>query len=378
MASDKTWNLLEGVRIVDISSTIPGPYASLLLADFGADVVKVEAPAGDMMRSYKADGDGPSLPYVAVNGGKRITRLNLKDAADKALFAELVSRADVLLDGFRPGVLARLGLDSEALSRLNPRLIHCSITGYGQTGSRAANPAHDLNIMAMAGGLLGSGTSEEPVQGGLFVSDYASGLHAAALIAAALVRQARTNTGARIDLSMAEVVLGWHAGTLALSHAGHTHPPRGLGPDTGGRANYRLYRTADDRFVALAAEERKFWENFCRAVDRPDWSERFEDHEPQTELMADVAALFARRDGKDWQELLTNADCCFDLLLTEEEVLTEPQFLDRGVLHHHADGARPQLQVGQPAWLDGQPSAARRMPNEVDAATILDGWAETA
>ena len=176
-------SFLEGMRVLDVSQYVPGPYATLMFADMGAEVVKVEPPGGDPMRVLgPIDSDGISAFYKVVNGGKSVIRLDLKSAEGKAAFAALIRAADVLVESYRPGVLERLGFGRPKLKSLNPRLVHCALSGYGQTGPYRLRAAHDLNYMAMAGGLTASGTSAGPAVPGSAVDDYASGIQAAATV----------------------------------------------------------------------------------------------------------------------------------------------------------------------------------------------------
>ena len=365
---------LTGIRVLDLSQYLPGPFGAQILADLGAEVVKVEPPAGDPMRQVPPlDGDGLSAFYKLVNAGKTVVRIDLKDAAGKAAFLDLADRADALIESFRPGALARLGLGAEALRARNPRLVHCALSGYGQTGPDALKAGHDINYMAMAGGLASSGTAERPVGAHPPTADFASGMQAALSVLAALLRRERSGQGAAIDTSIAETVLGWQA--LALTAAGRPggEAARGSGRLSGGAACYRIYETADRRFITLGALEAKFWANFCRALGREDWIDRHWEALPQTALIAEVAAAIAARPLGEWEALLARVDCCYQAVLEPAEVAEDPQVRARGLLHAHP-GPEPRVEVLFPALFDGESAKTRAPLRERAAEDLLAAW----
>ena len=364
---------LAGIRVLDLSQYLPGPYAGQILADLGAEVVKVEPPAGDPLRQVPPlDGDGLSAFYKLVNAGKTVVRLDLKQAAGKAAFLGLVDRADALIESFRPGALARLGLDAEALRARNPRLVHCALSGYGQSGPDALKAGHDINYMAMAGGLASSGTAARPIGAHPPTADFASGMQAALTVLAALLGRARSGQGATIDTSIAETVLAWQS--LALTAAGRGgEAARGEGRLSGGAACYQVYETADGRFVTLGALEAKFWANFCRALGREDWIARHGEALPQTELIAAVAEAIAARPLAAWQALLAGVDCCYQAVLEPAEVPQDPQVRARGLLRAYP-GPEPRVEVAFPALFDGTPPAPRAPFEERTAEDLLAAW----
>ncbi len=364
---------LAGIRVLDLSQYLPGPYAGQILADLGAEVVKVEPPAGDPLRQVPPlDGDGLSAFYKLINAGKTVVRLDLKQAAGKAAFLGLVDRADALIESFRPGALARLGLDAEALRARNPRLVHCALSGYGQSGPDALKAGHDINYMAMAGGLASSGTAARPIGAHPPTADFASGMQAALTVLAALLGRARSGQGATIDTSIAETVLAWQS--LALTAAGRGgEAARGEGRLSGGAACYQIYETADGRFVTLGALEAKFWANFCRALGREDWIARHGEALPQTELIAAVAEAIAARPLAAWQALLAGVDCCYQAVLEPAEVPQDPQVRARGLLRAYP-GPEPRVEVAFPALFDGAPPAPRARFEERTAEDLLAAW----
>ncbi len=365
---------LAGIRVLDLSQYLPGPYAGQILADLGAEVVKIEPLAGDPMRRLPPlDGDGLSASYKSINAGKTVVRLDLKDAAGKAAFLDLVDRADGLIESFRPGALARLGLGAKALRARNPRLVHCALSGYGQSGPDALKAGHDINYMALAGGLASSGTAARPIGAHPPTADFASGMQAALTMIAAWLGRERSGRGAIIDTSIAETVLAWQS--LALTAAGRpgAEAARGQGRLSGGAACYQIYETADGRFVTLGALEAKFWANFCRALGREDWIVRQEEVLPQTGLIAEVAEAIAARPLAAWEALFDGVDCCYQAVLESAEVLADPQIRARGLLRAYP-GPEPRVEVAFPAIFDGAPPAPRAPLEERAAADLLAAW----
>ncbi len=317
--------LLAGVRVVDLSQYIPGPFATRQLADLGADVIKIEPPGGDPMRRFmNAGDDGVSPIYRHVNRGKRVCRLDLKSEAGAEALAGLLRGADILLESFRPGVLARLGFDRARLAELNPGLIHCALSGFGQTGPYAQRAGHDINYCALAGQALASGTADTPVIAYPPIADHASALQAATAMLAALHARGRDGKGAFLDIGITESILAWQY-LAALGDAGE----RAASLLNGGAACYNIYRCADGAFVSLGAIESAFWENFCSAVGRPDWIARHVEAMPQAALIAEVADLLAGEPRAHWHELLDTVDCCYAPLLESGELAANPQFTAR-------------------------------------------------
>ena len=371
-------NTLEGCRVLDLSQYLPGPYATRLLADLGADVVKIEPPGGDPMRHFIfLDEDGVSPLYKQVNAGKQIVRLDLKCDAGRNHFTQLVLAADVLLESYRPGVLDRLGFSPSQLRSLNPRLVHCALSGFGQDGPASQRAGHDLTYMALSGMLHHTGTVEMPVMPFPPISDYAGGQQAASLILAAMLRRERRGEGCYIDTSLFESVLSWQSfGQAGVGRSGRELEP-GQGMITGGLACYQIYRTLDRKFVVLGALEAKFWQAFCAALDRPQWVARQYEPMPQTALIHELQALFAsdRRDA--WVALLADTDCCFEPLLEPAEVAEHPHVAYRQLLEPSASAAQP-VDVRFPAQVN-RLSPRRRQPfSEVSVDQVIMLWAQPA
>ena len=366
-------SLLDGLRVIDLSQWLPGPAAGQLLADLGADVVKVEPPAGDPMRKLgPLDSDGISAWYKLVNAGKRILRLNLKEEEGRALFGQLLAATDILLESYRPGTIEKLGFGQEKREQLRPGLIYCALSGYGQNGPLALTAGHDINYLALGGGLLASGTAERPVASFPPVADHAAALQAVTAILAAVFRRSRDGRGANLDISLTETVLAWQALPLTAALREGALQREG-GVLNGGAAYYRIYRCADGRFVSLGAIEPKFWANFCKAVDRIDWVTRQEEPLPQRQLIAELERLFASQSLSYWEERLREVDCCFQPLLTPDEVLSHPQVLARGQLHHR-EGTEAQVEIAFGGWIDGKPPQRREPAREITPMEVLALW----
>ncbi len=362
---------LAGLRVLDLSRLYPGPYATLVLADLGADVVKVEEPAtGDYLRWMAPLAGRQSGFFHALNRNKRSLTLDLKAPGGAAAFLRLARSADVVLESFRPGVMDRLGIGWERLRAENPRLVLCSISGYGQDGPYRLVAGHDLDYMAIAGALAVNGPAERPVPPGVQVADVAGGAWpAVAGTLAALLRRGVTGEGAHVDISMTDGALGMLAMQLGAAD-GRGAPLRRAGELlNGGTACYNVYRTSDGRFMALGALEPQFFARFCEAAGRPELAERqFEadGRGPHDE----VAALFLGRTRDEWTELGRRADCCLAPVLEGEEPRDDPQLRARGLFLEVETPweGKAMRSVATPVRLDGV-QAPRRPAPELGADT---------
>jgi alpha-methylacyl-CoA racemase len=334
--------LLANVRVIDLSQYIPGPFATRQLADLGAEVIKIEPPRGDPMRNFMhADKDRVSPVYRHLNRGKRICALDLKTDSGQAALADLIVDADILLESFRPGVLARLGFDRNRLDQINPKLIHCALSGYGQQGPYAPRAGHDINYCALSTQSLNSGITERPVIGFPPIADHGAALQASTAMLAAL--HARNNHPGSIylDISMAESILAWQYLPM-LSGV----EERASSILNGGAACYNLYQCADGRFISLGAIETSFWKNFCEALQRPQWITRQLESMPQLDLIEAVAAVIVTRSQAHWRELLDPVDCCFEILFNGDELAQHGQFEFRQALDENGPT--------YPAWINQQ------------------------
>jgi len=358
---------LHGVRVLDLSWFLPGPLASLVLADMGAEVLKIEPPAGDPMRALgPRDAQGQPAFHAAVNAGKALLRLDLKRSDDHAAFLDLVRGADVLIEGFRPGVMARLGADWPALRLVNPRLIYCSISGYGAEGPLAQDAGHDNNYLAAAGIMHRNGDGM-PAFLDPPVSDGTGALFAAIAILGALHARRDDGLGCHIDLGLADAPMPLQLFQVAGLGATGDVPQPGATYLNGGAAYYRSYRCADGGHVTLGAIEPKFWRAFCLAAERPDWIARQAEPLPQHALAAEVQARIATWPRDECVARFGAADCCLSPVLDLGEAVASPHHQARRLVRRAADGA---LQTLFPAWVDGLPPAPR--PALREAAPIAE------
>src|SRR5712671_3292004 len=327
---------LAGVRVVDLTRLYPGPYATLLLSDLGAEVVKVEdAAEGDLLR-------GLPEQFEALNRGKRSIAIDLKAREGPAVLRRLCARADVLIEGFRPGVLDRLGCAPASLAAELPRLVICSLTGFGQTGPLRDRAGHDVGYLALSGVLSRCGTGEVPALPGAQIADFfAGGVQAVVAILAALVERASTGRGRLLDVAMTEGAMQALLPRLA--------DPTSEDVLRGEHPCYRVYACKGGGAVALGALEPKFWERFCAAVGQPGWlGQQFD-----PSLCPAVDALFLARTRDEWAALLGPADCCAEPVLRVEELSAHRQHRARSL------------------WLqDGRP---RSLPALVETESLLQG-----
>jgi crotonobetainyl-CoA:carnitine CoA-transferase CaiB-like acyl-CoA transferase len=324
----------------------------MLMADLGADVIKVEDPKlGDYIRWWPPLLGRNSGFHIVLNRNKRSLTLNLKTPEGKAILERLARDADVLLEGFRPGVMKKLGLDYEALKGVNPRLIYCSITGYGYDGPRAQRAGHDINYLALNGVLSHSGRQGVPTVPGVQIADLGGGaLLAAFSIMAALFARERMGEGQFVDISMTDGALAWNCLRWGQYIANGRTPSPGDDFLNHGYACYNLYETRDGRYMALGALEPQFWKAFCELAERPDWNKPsyFEPGPHQQELHAEIAVLFRRKTQAEWINLFDRVDCCCEPVLNFEELMEDPQVRARKMvvdLVHESWGAYRQLGI---------------------------------
>jgi alpha-methylacyl-CoA racemase len=336
---------LAGIRVCDLSRLLPGPFASMLLADLGARVDKVEdLDAGDYMRSMPPSVDGANACFWALNRGKRSLALDLKKPEGRDAFLDLVGRYDVLIESYRPGVMARLGLDYETLRARHPGLVYCAITGYGQDGPLKGRAGHDLNYLARAGVLAMSGPPGGPPQPpGVQMADVGGALHAVIGIAAALCARASTGRGRMVDVSMCEGAMTFGIFGLMNAFAGLSLS-HGTDALMGGIAPYNTYATKDGKGVSLAALEPKFWMTFCAQTGIEPSLEALMPGPHQADWKSKVAAVIAAKTREEWSAFAEKHDCCLEPILEPSEVLDDPQHLARGAFLRA--GALPMPRIG--------------------------------
>lgn len=382
---------LAGLRILDLTRLLPGPVATMHLADLGAEVIKIEdTGAGDYARAMgpgeRAAGGGgsDSLFFRMVNRNKKSLRLDLKQAAGVEAFMRLAKDADVIFESFRPGVVDKLGIGYEAVRKINPRIVYCAITGYGQTGPWADLAGHDINYLATAGLLDQIGTHDGTTSGApaipnLQVGDLLGGALTPLLgVLAAVIGAKATGQGSHVDVAMTDAVLAHTIFPLVTTLVYGQPAPRGADLLTGGVPCYGVYRTADDRYLAVGALEPKFWQAFCAAIGRPDLAPfGLATGSEGRRVKVDLTALIASRPLAHWQAIVEVADCCVTPVLRIDEVMTHPQIVAREMVVELGGTKQyaPPYKLSAWPWADATPAPASGADSEDVLAAA--GFAET-
>ena len=348
---------LSGVRVIDLSRHLPGPFATLLLADMGADVIKIEPPVGDDLRTMGPCGPhGHSVYFDAVNAGKTALRMNLKDPDARAAFLGLVETADVLVESFRPDVMVRLELDYETVRQYNPGLVYCSLSGFGAKSPLSHKAGHDLNYVSVAGTLSRSAAGEPKLPESL-LADNAGALFASLAIVSALYGRTRDQRGCHLDLALADAVLPLQLFQLAALGVSDQSPAAyGVGQLNGGAAYYHIYATSDGRHVSLAAIEHRFWDAFCNAAEHREWISRHGDALPQTALTREVADMFRTMSLAECEQRFDGVDCCLSTILDLRNAVASQHQRSRALVQQGTDGV---LQSLLPVLVDGEPPLPR-------------------
>jgi crotonobetainyl-CoA:carnitine CoA-transferase CaiB-like acyl-CoA transferase len=337
---------LSGVRLLDFTRLLPGAYCSLLLTDLGAEVVKIEdLKGGDYMRWIPPLLGEYGVYFHAANRNKKSLAVDFYSEKGKDVVKRLIAQGDVLLEGFRPGVMEKLGLSYAQLSPSNPSLIYCAITGYGQEGPYSNKAGHDINYISIAGILGGTGPSDgDPVIPAVQIADISGSYVAALGITAALLERHRTGRGKFIDVSMTEAASSFMTTHLAPVRAGLFDKKsgwRGRGMLSGGLACYNVYRTKDGQYVSLGALEAKFWKEFLTLVGREDLIADQYIEEKQDALKAEMRRLFASKTRNEWLQMLQGKDVCCEPVYELDEVVNDPQLGARGAVAR-TDAAVPK------------------------------------
>lgn len=323
---------LDDLLVLDFSTLLPGPLASLFLSEAGARVIKVERPGGEDMRGFPPRFGETAAPFAVLNRGKDSVEIDMKALDALVRLAPLIEKADILIEQFRPGVMERLGFGYEALKAINPRLIYCSISGYGQHGPRAQEAGHDINYQAL-GGLLGQSLKRgaPPPLPPPLVADIAGGTMPAVLnILLALRQRERSGQGCHLDIAMADAMatFAWYG--LAQGQVTGSFPDGGEGLLTGASPRYGLYATADGWFLAVGAIEPKFWHGFCEGIGL-DEGLRDDRRDPEATRAA-IAQIIAGESSGHWRAVIEPLDCCCTVVRTLEEAVSDPQVTARGLL----------------------------------------------
>ncbi|HMT05510.1 MAG: CoA transferase [Solirubrobacterales bacterium] len=374
---------LSGIRVLDLTRLLPGGFCSQMLHDFGAEVIKVEDTGpGDYIRyapplhevtdpaAGADEGATRSGLYLSLNRGKRSIRLDLKSEEGRQTFHRLVPTADVVLEGFRPGVAARLGVDFKTLGEINPGLVYCSISGYGQDGPARDRAGHDINYLGATGMLAMTGQAGgPPIQPAGQIGDLGGGaMNAAFGILAALIEKGRSGKGQMVDISMTDGAFAWLAMAAGATLADGSGPRRGEVMLAGGIVCYLTYEAADG-WISCGALEPKFWRSFCEGSGHPELIEaQFE--RPGTEAWEKIATVFRERTRAEWKAFNDEHDCCIEPILELDEALESDLFRERGMLvEFEQPGIGPVRQIGSPIRMSRTPAAQASAAPAIGADT---------
>ncbi|SCM81914.1 L-carnitine dehydratase/bile acid-inducible protein F [uncultured Sporomusa sp.] len=323
--------MLSGIKIIDFTRYFPGPFATLRLADWGAEVIKIEDPAGDPARIMDTIDGNEGCIFRCNSRGKKSKVFDLKNVQERTKVWELIRGADVVIESFRPGVPKRLGIDYETLKQINPSLVYCSLSGYGQNTSISPLAGHDLNYMAYSGVLDQlTDAADRPIKPNIALADLVGGIAASEAILAGLVQKARTGEGCYLDVSLTESVMA----LMGLHAAHHSATSEEHGINDHGIA-YHIYETKDGRYVTIGAIEEKFWQNFCQAVNREDLLPGHRTKpEPNNPYYLEMATLFKNRTFGEWAEFAVKVDCCLAPVLKTSELASQKFVQERGFIEH--------------------------------------------
>jgi len=360
-------NALEGLKILDLTRLLPGAYCTLLLADQGAEVIKIEQPGkGDYNRAFEPLNRKESGSFLLLNRNKKSITLDLKNEAGKKVFLELVDQADIVIEGFRPGVMKRLGLDYDVLFARNSRIIFCALSGYGQDGPYAQVSGHDLNYMAELGAVqLFAERGRRPIVPGLSIADVGGGSLMAVfgLLTAVLARQ-KTGIGQFIDVSMFDGAFTWLTYHGADYLFGGIEPRGGERPFLGGAPCYNIYTCGDGKHISLGIIEEHFWDRFCDLIEHPEFkANQWPDQEEAEIQYAAIAQVFASAPCSLWVEQLMRADVPVGAVNSMAEAFSHPQVKARELMmeiDHPVEGRIPQ--IGFPVKFSNTPGEMRTPP----------------
>ncbi len=347
---------LQDIKILDLSRLFPGPYCSMILADLGADVLQIE--------ERRFAGEGPRMATLMRN--KRHMALNLKHPKGREIFYRLAEGADIVMEGFRPGVTKRLGIDFESLKAMNQRLIYCSITGYGQDGPYRNRVGHDINYLSF-GGVLGL-TGEpkgKPVIPAVQIADMAAGGMFAALgIMAALLARGKTGRGQYIDISMLDGIIAMLPFLASLLWQKGENPGRGDTLLSGRYPCYQVYETKDGKFISLGALEKRFWAALCQKLGLEEYiPHQFDEGEKRLEIFQFLGESFKTKTREEWMEELKDLDVCFGKVLALDETFQDPQVMHRRMVTEFSDSRKGKMKLlSSPIKLSATPPEIRRGP----------------
>jgi alpha-methylacyl-CoA racemase len=346
---------LKGVKVLDFSTLLPGPLASLFLAETGAEVIKIERPVtGDEMRLSHPKWSDESVSFSMLNRGKKSLCLDLKDQSSKGILKPLIETADIIIEQFRPGVMKRLGLDYESIKKINSKIIYVSITGYGQTGPNKMVAGHDLNYIGNTGLLsLSMGTKGKPTVPPALIADIAGGSYPAIInILLALRKRDLHQTGSFLDISMSDNLFPFMFWALGSGFASNTWPLNSDSILSGGSPRYNIYETKDGSYIAAAPLENRFWKKFCKVIKLPKKFEDMEDN--QEKVITKIREIIILKDKDYWAHLFNEADCCCSTVKSIEEAINDNHFKIRNVFEKQIANEEGQKIPALPIPIDSQ------------------------
>ncbi|MEH7437739.1 CaiB/BaiF CoA-transferase family protein [Neobacillus drentensis] len=324
--------MLEGIKVIDFTNYLPGPYATLRLADLGAEIIKVEPPEGDPARNTGISKQGSGLVFLSNNRQKKSITLNLKEKDGVETALKLIAHADVLIESFRPGVMGKLGLGYEAVQKVKPDIVYCSISGYGQKGLLSKLGNHDLNYMALSGVLAQLKDKQgKPVHPSITIADYLGGFAANERILAGLVSRFLTGKGSYHSISITDQLVSLLGNHVMVEK--ETGEADGISVLNGSIISYALYETQDGRYMSIGALEPKFWQNFCLAHGREDWiAAHFSKTEDANPIFQEITTLFKKKTFYEWIEFAQKVDCCMAPVLEVGELNEHPYFKEKELI----------------------------------------------
>lgn len=347
---------LQGIRVLDLSLFLPGPHFTMMMADHGAEVIALEPAGGEPVRAIGLKQNDQSVWFRNVFRGKKSINLNLKSAEGKAAFLNLCETADVLVEAFRPGVMKRLGLDYDTIKAVNPGIVYCSISAYGQTGPKALQPAHDLSIQADSGAVfINEGQDGKPAMPGMPVADMAGSLMAFSGVLMALLKKQQTGTGDYLDISMQDSLVAWYANVMGPPFAQQRSAVVKQERSWGGSAFYQIYQTADAHYLTLGGSELKFAENLLTALGRPDLLAlcKLSPGPEQDPVKAFLRDTFLSQPLAHWQKFLAQIDLCWAPVRGLNEAIRDAHLQERGMLLSDDEG---NLHLGVPIKFKNEPA----------------------
>jgi crotonobetainyl-CoA:carnitine CoA-transferase CaiB-like acyl-CoA transferase len=362
---------LSGLKVLDLSQFLPGPMLTMMLADHGADVIKVEPTgAGEPTRNIGEVKNGLSVYFRNTQRGKRSIQIDLKDPEGLALFLKLAAEADVVIEGYRPGVADRLGVGYAAVSKLNPRVVYCSLSAFGQEGRYSQRPAHDLVVQGLMG-TLAPGEGPPPAMPIMLSADALSAMTGLSAVLMALLGRATTGRGDYLDISMFDSLMVWTANATGEVFAKGEAPSARRSRFWGGAALYDLYETADGRYLALGGSEPKFAENLLNGLERPDLipAAKTPPGEGQAPVRAFLKETIRSRPLAEWEAWFEGRDICWAPVRSLKEGYDDPFLVERGMLSYDAEGSEiigsPIRFLAEPAVIDPKAPAKNEHGDEI-------------